>query len=200
MLKCWLELLAEFGWQVPLEEATWCTTASDTNTHWRVAIDSQTVPRSSRKKGFEALGVVLTFDNSCELELEARIASAWRAFYKFKHVLCCRGADIGRRYKLLFTLVQTALCWCWSSWNLTVTQLSKIRGVQQSVMRKMLCLHREKRVNSEREACREGLGLALPSECLLLGRPCCKNAGLRPETAHSLTIEVQKLALDTQRL
>ena len=144
MLKCWLELLAEFGWKVPLEEATWCTTSSDTNTHWRVAIDSQTVPRSSRKKGFKALGVILTFDNSCELELEARIASAWRAFYKFKHVLCCRDADIGRRYKLLFTLVQTALCWCWSSCNLTVTQLSKIRGVQQTMMRKMLCLRREK--------------------------------------------------------
>ena len=143
MLRYWLELLADFGWQVPLEEATWCATAPDDNTHWRVAIDSHTVPRSARKIGFKALGVILTFDNSCGGELEARIAAAWRAFYKFKDVLCCKGSDIGRRYKLLFSLVKTALCWCWSSWNLTGSQLARIRGAQQSMMRKMLGLRRQ---------------------------------------------------------
>eukprot|EP00973_Karenia_brevis_P092875 12414490-Karenia_brevis.AAC.1 len=141
MTKHWLQLLAEYGWGVPLSEVKWCTTASDTEFH-EVVIDGQTVRRAGRKVGFKALGVLLTFDNSNEAELDNRISSARRAFYKYSYILCCRDADMGQRLKLLHTLVHHALFWCCGSWNLTVSQCSKLRGEQQSMMRKMLCMKR----------------------------------------------------------
>ena len=143
MLKAWLELLAASGWSVPLGEATWCTTAPDETQHCSVGVGTETVKRALRKVGFKALGVVLTFDNSSESELQARISCAWRAFYKYRDLLCCRPAPISRRCKLLFTLVKTALSWCWGSWNLTGDQLSKLRGAQLSMMRKMVGLRRQ---------------------------------------------------------
>ena len=63
MTQKWLDLLTAAGWEVPLEETTWCTTAPDEH-HWKVHAQGCALPHSSRKVGFMALGVWLTFDNS----------------------------------------------------------------------------------------------------------------------------------------
>ena len=96
------------------------------------------VPRASRKVGFKALGVLISFDNQFCCELEARIASAWRGFYKFYDILCCRSAPIKKRLSLLAMVVHPALFWCAGSWNLTQVQLAKLRKAQHAMIRKML--------------------------------------------------------------
>ena len=84
----------------------------------------------------------LTFDNGSEVELQNRIARSWRAFYKYRDLLCCRAAPWKNRLSLLNTVVRTSLFWCSGSWNLTRRQVSKLRGVQQHMQQKMLCLKR----------------------------------------------------------
>ena len=139
MTQKWLDLLTAAGWEVPLEETTWCTTAPDEH-HWKVHAQGSALPRSSRKVGFMALGVRLTFDNSFAYELSERISKAWRAFYKYRDLLCCKNCPMKPRLKLLRLLVACALFWCAGSWNLTTVQLAKLRGVQQAMIRKMLGL------------------------------------------------------------
>ena len=131
----WLRLLQRAGWQAPVDEMTWCTTGSDETT-WRVTALGLEVSRASRKTGFKALGVQVTFDNHFSVELEARIKSAWRSFYKFFDLLCCRSAPINKRLKLMGVVIHPALFWCAGSWNLTQVQLTRLRGTQLRMIRK----------------------------------------------------------------
>ena len=137
MTALWLKLLRDFGWEVPLNEMTWCTTGADDNDHWKIDVQGTAITRAPRNVGFEALGVKITFDNCFETELQNRISRAWRAFYKHKHLLCCRAAPISSRFRLLCSVVCPALFWCAGSWNLTARQVSKLRGVQQSMLEKL---------------------------------------------------------------
>ena len=137
MTAAWLDLLEGDGWSVPLEETTWCTTGSD-DIHHAVNVRNVELPRASRSVGFKVLGAVVTFDNVFEVELQHRISRAWRAFYSFVDVLCCRVAPWGARLELLTVLVSTSLFWCSGSWNLTARQCTKLRGIQQQMLQRML--------------------------------------------------------------
>ena len=138
MTEAWLALLKDCGWSVPLAETTWCTTGGDDNLLWEVLVEGQALTRAQRNVGFKVLGAQLTFDNSFETELVKRISHSWRAFYKFAPLLCCRSAPLKSRLQLLVAVVVSVLLYCSGSWNLTKTQISKIRGVQQSMLQKMV--------------------------------------------------------------
>ena len=142
MTKTWLDILKRVGWSVPLDETTWCTTAADENYLWKVTVDGITLPRSRRREGFKAVGAQIGFDNVFETELNNRIARTWRAFYKYKDILCCRAAAWRDRFQLLSSLVATSSFWSAGSWNLTARQVSKLRGLQQSILHKMVALRR----------------------------------------------------------
>ena len=98
----------------------------------------ENLPRASRKVGFQVLGTKVTFDSSDDVELHNRFDRAWRAFYKFTALLCCQTALLGERFRLLDTLVASTLFWCSGSWNLTLKQMSKLLGIQQKMLQKMI--------------------------------------------------------------
>ena len=127
---------------MPLDETTWCTTGPDCREDWKLEVCKKQVKRTSRRTGFKVLGVQLSFDNCFEAELQTRMSRTWRAFYKYKHLLCCKSAPLGRRLALLDTLVATSLFWCAASWNLTQKQTSKLRGLQSDMLHKMITLKR----------------------------------------------------------
>ena len=141
MTAMWLKLLSEAGWQAPIGEMTWCTTGPD-DQEWSVVVQNQNVTRSSRQKGFKALGVIISFDNQYDLELDARIQSAWKNFYKYRELLCCKTASLSKRMALLKVVVHPVLFWCAGSWNLRANQLSKLRDIQSSMLRKILDFRR----------------------------------------------------------
>ena len=70
--------------------------------------------------------------------MEFRIHRSWQAFFKHKDLLCDRSAPIGGRLQMLTLLTDSSLFWCSGSLNLTSAQLSKLRGVQQKMIRWML--------------------------------------------------------------
>ena len=43
-----------------------------------------------------------------------------------------------RRFRVLTAAVRPGLFWCAGSWNLTAGQASKLRGLQQQMLRRML--------------------------------------------------------------
>ena len=55
MTKHWLEILTVFGWSVPLEVATWCSTQPD-DVPARVSLSSTCIKRAKRNKVSEFLG------------------------------------------------------------------------------------------------------------------------------------------------
>ena len=142
MTEAWLEILREHGWVVPLHDAVWCTTGPDERSDWCVNVCRESVRRAPRRDGFKVLGVQVTFDNSFESELQIRISRSWRAFYKYKHLLCHRDSPLKDRLSLLCSLVSNSLFWCAGSWNLTKRQASKLRGLQLSMLQKMITLKR----------------------------------------------------------
>ena len=101
----WLEILNKFGWEVPLDELTWCTTAQDDLATGQVTIQGHRVRRNSRAEAFKVLGTCVTFDNSFELELQNRISRAWRAFWKCSDICVARQ----RVLRIALTCCQ---CWC----------------------------------------------------------------------------------------
>jgi hypothetical protein len=108
-----------------------------------VVVRGQTLQRAQRSDGFPALGVQITFNNSFEKEIQNRMGRAWRAFYKHKDLLCCRSAPLVDCLRLLSVVVSTSLFWCSGSWNLTVRQISKLRGIEQSMLQKMILVTRQ---------------------------------------------------------
>lgn len=150
MSTLWMTLLSGAGWQAPIQEMTWCTTASDAQ-NFSVEVSGVRVHRALRSVGFKALGVQITFDNQFTVELKRRIKSAWHSFYKYMDILCCKSAPIAKHLKLLAISVDPALFWCAGSWNPTKAQLQTLRGVQQSMVRKML--GRRRQVGESLEEC-----------------------------------------------
>ena len=69
MTKALLSLLAEYGWETPTEELTWCTTQEDGGIA-RIEINEKRTLRTEAKAGFKVLVAYVTFDNKFEVELE----------------------------------------------------------------------------------------------------------------------------------
>ena len=91
--------LEAFGWDMPLDQACWCTTAADT-LPGRLVVRESAVKRQPRAVGFKALGTQITFNGRCGVEIEQRLGKSWAAFYSMKHLLLCHSASITARIKL----------------------------------------------------------------------------------------------------
>jgi hypothetical protein len=173
MTEKWFELLSKHGWEVPVQEATWCTTAPDEHV-MSVLVNGVRVNRSPRADGFKAVGTTIAFNNAFKKELADRLARAWRAFYKYKRLLMSKLSPIGRRLQFLCMLVESTLFYCAGSWNLKATQLSQLRGAQQDMIRKML---RIKRPETE----------SMPDYCIRCARTVrhvMETHGIEPWDAH----------------
>ena len=112
MTQTWLDMLNEAGWQAEKTEMTWCSTLEDA-LPGAVRLRNDTLIRwAGRREGLKALGALLTFDGDIGAELWRRISSAWAAFGKHRHFLCCRAASLRERLRLLDKVVRPALFWC----------------------------------------------------------------------------------------
>ncbi len=135
----WQDLLNRAGWRTPVEELCYATTADDELFGDQVLYSGGlAVQRRPRAEGFKALGTQITFTCRDDRELERRIKAAWGAFHKYSDILCCRAAPIVGRLSFMHKVITPALFWCSGSWNLRSDQYAKLRGVQRSMIRKML--------------------------------------------------------------
>ena len=138
----WLRLLGEVGWKTPTSELTWCTTTED-NVKYDITINGEVVTRSEKKKGFKVLGTLLTFDNNFDVEIENRLARAWRALHANWELLGCKSIPLTRRLQVFRSTVEASFFWCAGSWSLTMEQIRRIKGQQSRMLRKMLRIKRD---------------------------------------------------------
>ena len=80
MTVAWLSLLGDYGWETPMQELTWCTTAEDDGSPV-INIEKKKTKRTTAQEGFKVLGTFVTFDNKFEVELEHRLTRADRVFW-----------------------------------------------------------------------------------------------------------------------
>ena len=140
MMKAWLSMIRDSGWDTPGGDITWCTTAPDSLIAdlW---VDGILLKRTGRKEGFKVLGTIVTFDNRFDVELNSRISAAWKAFYRVQQILRNKDAPLGKRLSLLKMFIYPTLFWAAGSWNLDVRQLAKLRDCHQKMLGKILNLH-----------------------------------------------------------
>ena len=107
MTRTWLALLAEYGWETPTPELTWCTTWEDEN-YARIDIKGEVVRRAKMKEGFKVLGTIITFDGRFDLELENRLTRANRAFYPSWDLLGCITIPLAKRIQIFRSVVESS--------------------------------------------------------------------------------------------
>lgn len=140
MYRAWLKHLRKSGWCVPSLECKWGSTMRD-NVIAAITDDEGTeIRRVGRSEGFKALGCHITLDNRFAKELNIRIDAAWRSFYKHYDTLCNKDLPIQVRLKFLEAVVRPVLFWCCGSWTLTADERSRLTGLQQKMMRKVIRL------------------------------------------------------------
>ena len=132
------------GWQIPLDECVWTTTARDEDERWKLVVEDRVIERRSRDDGFKALGCIISADGHIQLELQNRFSQAWNAFYKHSATLCSKAAPINTRLELLKMFVEPSLFWCPGSLHLNCTQKANLRGLQREMVMKM-CRPRRKK-------------------------------------------------------
>ena len=103
-----------------------------------ISIQGTPIQFLPRVEGFKALGVRITFDNKFDVELNARFRAARATFHKFAPILECKAISLEKRLAVLKRTVCPALFWCSGSWNLRKDQCAKLRGLQFSMVRKMI--------------------------------------------------------------
>jgi len=81
-------------------------------------------------------------DNRQGAELKRRVARAWQVFGTVSDRVRCSKASLKLRIQLIDVHVLPALLWGAGSWNLTVVQLAKLRGVQRKMVRAALGIPR----------------------------------------------------------
>ena len=138
----WLRLLGEVGWKTPTADLTWSTTAED-GVKYSIRVNGDVARRSERKTGFKVLGTLVSFDNGFDVEVENRLARAWRAFRASWELLGCTSIPLAKRSQVFRATVEASFFWCAGSWNLTREQLQRIRGQQTRMLRKMLRIKRD---------------------------------------------------------
>ena len=94
---CWQSLLREYGWHTDGDDLTYGTTALDADFLTPVLFEGEPIKRTPRAVGYKVIGIMLTFNNRSDLELERRIRAAWCAFHKNAQVLCCKACPISKR-------------------------------------------------------------------------------------------------------
>ncbi|CAK0878369.1 unnamed protein product, partial [Prorocentrum cordatum] len=134
MVQSFLGRLCRSGWSVPLEECSWCTTASD-GIPMALTVNGRDIRRAARSEGFKTLGAIVTVDNSFEKEFDNRISKAWGCYFKCRALLVHKSGSLKKKLHLLDMTVKLALLWRAGAWILNVHQERAISGVQRKMVR-----------------------------------------------------------------
>ena len=96
------------------------------------------IERRSREDGIKVLGCIVSCSGSMDTETDARISAGWGAFYANKESLTCFAVPLKRRLMLLRSVVEPAVFWCAGTWKLTAEHCANLRGMQRTMIRKMI--------------------------------------------------------------
>ena len=85
-------------------------------------------PIASPDEGFKMLGTIFTFNGNTHAEFQVRLDAGWSKFFSLK--------------RLFNATISKTVLWCAESWKLTVEEKTRLRAMQRSMLRKMVCPNR----------------------------------------------------------
>ena len=83
------------------------------------------------------LGIQLSLYDQHGTELANRLLSAWRAFFKFKHVLCSRSYPLRKRLRLFESVVSPVALYACECWTLDTTSRDRLTVAWRKMLRSM---------------------------------------------------------------
>jgi hypothetical protein len=94
--------------------------------------------RRLQKVGFKALGSIITTNGRNITDVEHRIEQFEKAIYANSKTLRSKSAKVIPKLKLFQQIMRQVLFWGSGNWNLTKQHVSRLRGVQQRVLRRIV--------------------------------------------------------------
>jgi hypothetical protein len=83
----------------------------------------------------EYLGRLLSFKNTHRVEVESRIAKAWRKFMSLKSALCSKHYPLKQRMKLFESTVTAVVLYGSCTWTMTADLEKRLRSTQRRMLR-----------------------------------------------------------------
>jgi hypothetical protein len=137
MLLLWEKTLGEHSHIFPMKEVVWSTTIPD-KAFARVAPRGLPLSRRLQTEGFKALGSMITTNGRNTVDLDFRIGQFEKAIYANKKTLWCKNGNIKPKLQLFTQIMRTVLFWGAGNWVLTKRDLSRLKGVQQRLLRRII--------------------------------------------------------------
>ena len=88
------------------------------------------------------LGILLSFNNQLDMEIDHRIRVAWCKFAKYRQELTNKHYDLRNRLKLFDSVITPSFLYCASTWTMTAARESKVTRVQRRMLRMMVRVRR----------------------------------------------------------
>jgi hypothetical protein len=93
-------------------------------------------------QGLKLLGTVLALQDTTNIEMRNRIASAWRMFWSMKPLLLNVKVSIKQRLKLFDSTVSSCALWSCQSWTPRIDELGRLRSAQRAMTRRICGVRR----------------------------------------------------------
>jgi len=86
------------------------------------------------------LGTALHLEDPTKLEMENRIATAWRMFWGMSKLLTNQKISINRRLRVFDSTVGSCVMWCTESWTPRAEELRLLERARRAMLRKIVGL------------------------------------------------------------
>ena len=90
----------------------------------------------------EYLGRLLSFKDYHSIEVDHRLAKAWKKFYCFKSELCSKDYPLKDRLKLFDAIVTPTMLYGSCSWTMTAEREKKLVVCQRRMLRRVCCVRK----------------------------------------------------------
>ena len=137
MIIHWDAILRRHGHHFPRGDLIWTATIPDDSPALVDPFGSG-IPRRLHSEGFKAKDSIITTDGRNTGDLDHRIVQFEKALHANSRTLRSSSTKIASKLRLFQAIMRTVLFWGAGTWNLTVRQLSRLRGVQQQWLRRIL--------------------------------------------------------------
>ena len=107
-----------------------------------VKFEEHTLIHIKRVECLKVLGTQVQMNGGIEAGMGFRVSKIWNAYFRYRDLLENRKVLLRKRVAFLNLLMVAVGGWCIDSWTPTKSQLSRLNGVQATMVRRMLRLGR----------------------------------------------------------
>ena len=140
MAREFSKAVGEDGLGLQPAKCSWTTNVSaHASRGLSLTVEGLEVPRLSRDEPFSVLGTMVTMDGKSSQNTEARLQSAWRAFFAIKGLMSRDSLSQSRILSILLCRVQSSAIYHLHLGHLVKTDMRRVRSCQVAMTAAILC-------------------------------------------------------------